>query len=562
MTQKLALDLALHWEATTPNAPYLTQPRGDGKIETFTWAEAVGAARRMAGYLVSLDLPAGSRIAIFSKNCAHWILADLAIWMAGHVSVPIFPTVGPDEVRYVLEHSGAALLFVGKLDVWETARAGVPDGLPCIAFPLAPHTEYRHWGDAVLSAKPLKDIAPRKPDELATIVYTSGSTGTAKGVMLSFGAMAVSAGGLGAELGISPADRMLSYLPLSHVFERWVVEMGSFAYGFQVFFAESLDTFVADLRRARPTLFVSVPRLWQKFQLGVHAKMPAGRLRFLLKLPIISGMVRKKVLSGLGLECTRYAGSGSAPIPPQLIEWYRALGLELLEGYGMTENFCYSHASRPGAARVGYVGTAYDGVECRISDEGEVQMKSPGLMMGYYKEPQLTAAAFTEDGFFKTGDRGEIDETGRLKITGRVKELFKTSKGKYVAPAPIENRLQVHTDVEITCVGGSGHPQPHAIVVLSPERREQMNEPATRTHLEASLGEHLAAVNAQLSHHEHLAFLAVVADDWTIENGMLTPTMKIKRHAIETTYAPLADAWYEAKQPVVWVSTSATTQAS
>ncbi len=552
MTDKLALDLALHWERTTPDAPYLTQPVGGGQVQTLTWGEALTEARRMAAHLVSRELPAGSRIAIFSKNCAHWILADLAIWMSGHVSVPIFPTVGADSVRYVLEHSESVLLFVGKLDVWEAAKAGVPDGLDCIAFPLAPDTPYPRWDDVLDGVEPLGDFPARKAEELATIVYTSGSTGTAKGVMLSFGAMASSAGGLGDDLGISSDDRMLSYLPMSHVFERWVVEMGSLAYGFQVFFAESLDTFVADLRRAKPTLFVSVPRLWQKFQLGVHAKMPAGRLRFLLKLPIISGIIRKKVLTGLGLECVRYAGSGSAPIPPQLIEWYRALGLELLEGYGMSENFCYSHASRPGHARVGYVGTAYEGVECRISEEGEIQMTSPGLMMGYYKEPELSAAAFTEDGFLRTGDRGEIDAEGRLKITGRVKELFKTSKGKYVAPAPIENRLQTHPDVEITCVGGSGQPQPHAVVVLSPEVREQLADPATRAQLEASLGEHLAAVNGQLAKHESLAFLAVAKGDWTIENGMLTPTMKIKRHSIEETYAPSADAWYGAKSPVVW----------
>jgi long-chain acyl-CoA synthetase len=552
MTDKLALDLAFHWERTTPNATYLTQPTGGGAVETYTWSQAIGQARRMGAYLKGLDLPAGSRIALFSKNCAHWIMADLAIWMAGHVSVPIFPTVGADSVRYVLEHSESKLLFVGKLDVWDTAKAGVPEGLDCIALPLAPKTDYPQWDDVLADVEPLQEVAARNAQELATIVYTSGSTGTAKGVMLSFGSMASSAGGLGDDLGISENDRMLSYLPLSHVFERWVVEMGSLAYGFQVFFAESLDTFVSDLRRAKPTLFVSVPRLWQKFQLGVHAKMPAGRLRFLLKIPIINNVIRKKVLTGLGLECVRYAGSGSAPIPPPLIEWYRALGLELLEGYGMSENFCYSHASRPGAARVGYVGTAYEGVECRISDKGEIEMKSPGIMMGYYKQPEVTAAAFTEDGFFKTGDRGAMDEAGRLKITGRVKELFKTSKGKYVAPAPIENLLQIHRDVEITCVGGSGQPQPHAVVVLSPDTRQRLGDPEARSRLIASLSDHLRAVNAKLEHHEQLAFVAIAQDDWTIENGMLTPTMKIKRHTVEETYAPAAAKWYAARSPVVW----------
>ena len=313
------------------------------------------------------------------------------------------------------------------------------------------------------------------------------------------------------------------------------------------YFAESLDTFVKDLQRASPTLFVSVPRLWLKFQQGVFTKMPKKKLARLLKVPILSRIVRKKVLRGLGLEHVRFAGSGSAPIPPELIQWYLDLGLELLEGYGMSENFNYSHVSRPGQARVGYVGHTYPEVEHRLSEEGEILVKSPGSMLGYYKEPELTKQAFTEDGFLKTGDRGEIDDQGRLRITGRIKELFKTSKGKYVAPAPIENKLLSHELVELACVSGSGFPQPHAVLQLG-----ETVAGKSRDELTASLQAHLKAVNAQLDHHEQLSFLAVASESWQIENGFLTPSMKLKRPKIEDTYAPLAEAWYEAKTPVVW----------
>ena len=553
-SDRIALDYAYHWEQAQPDRIYLTQPTGGGKVQTYTWKEAMGQTRRMAAHLKSLDLPTNSNIAIFSKNTAHWIMADLAIWMAGHVSVTLFPTLGADRVRYILDQSEAKIIFIGRLDGWDEARAGIPEGLPKIAFPMSPGDGFSTWDDLVAGHEPLRDNPIRQADELATIVYTSGTTGQPKGVMLSFGLMATTARGLQARLSSTTEDRMLSYLPLAHVFERWVVEMNSLVSGFQVFFADSLETFVVDLRRARPTLFMSVPRLWQKFQAGVFANVPQQRLSFLLKIPIVSGLIKKKILTELGLDHTRIAGSGSASIPAPVIKWYRDLGLELLEGYGMTENFCYSHMNQPGRTRLGYVGHPHAGVETRISDEGEILVKSPGSMLGYYKEPELSKEAFTEDGFLKTGDRGEIDEQGRLRITGRTKELFKTSKGKYIAPAMIENKLQVHPDIEQACVSGSGFPQPHALICPTPGARRRIDDPAEKEAMETRLRSHLAEVNSDLEHHEVLQFLVVVKDDWTIENGFLTPTLSLKRAVVEETYNPATGGWYESGEKVIWQS--------
>jgi long-chain acyl-CoA synthetase len=421
----------------------------------------------------------------------------------------------------------------------------VPRDLKCVAMPLSPPNDYEKWDDIVKANAPIEDQPVREPDDVATIVYTSGSTCVPKGVMHSFRTMADAAAALGKHLGVRTDDRMLSYLPLAHVFERWCVETNALLHGFHVYFAEALDTFVEDLRRARPTLFVSVPRLWLKFQAGVRAKMPDKKLKTLLKIPIISGVVKKKILTGLGMEHVRFAGSGSAPIPPDVIQWYRDLGLELLEGYGMSENCAYSHVSYPGRARPGYVGEPYPGVECRISSEGEVQVKSPGTMLGYYKAPELTKEMFTDDGFLKTGDRGEVDEQGRLKITGRVKDLFKTSKGKYVAPVPIENLLMTNPLVEQACVAGVGQPQPHGLLMLAQNDRPK---DAIKTELEG----HLEAVNAKLPQHEHLDFIVVVKDSWQIENGFLTPTMKIKRASLEAAYGPKTGGWYSMKQKVIF----------
>jgi long-subunit acyl-CoA synthetase (AMP-forming) len=333
-----------------------------------------------------------------------------------------------------------------------------------------------------------------------------------------FGNLARVQKGLGPLIDVGPDDRCLSYLPLAHAFERAAIEGASIYHGLHVFFAESLDTFVQDLQRARPTLFQSVPRLWLKFQLGVFKKLPPKRLALLLKIPILNNVIRKKVLSGLGLQDTRVAVSGSAPIPAELIDWYRSLGLELLEGYAMSENFCYSHFTRP----------------------------------GYFKEPEMTLESFTEDGYLKTGDRGEVDENGVLRITGRVKELFKTSKGKYIAPAPIENLINADDAVELCCVTGSGHPQPFALVQLNETLHAKAKSAAARDEIAPALEALLKSVNERVAKFERLAFFAIVKDGWQIENGMLTPTMKIKRGTIEDRYAPHTDAWYEARKPLVW----------
>jgi len=235
----------------------------------------------------------------------------------------------------------------------------------------------------------------------------------------------------------------------------------------------------------------------------------------------------------------------------QVIEWYQKLGLELLEGYGMTENFTYSHLGTAGAFRPGYVGNTVPGVEHKISKEGEILVKSPGTMQGYFKLPRKNESVFAEDGFLKTGDLGEIDEKGRLKITGRAKETFKTSKGNFVAPAPIENMLLNHPLVEACYVTGAGYHQPHGVVLLSEDARQKASQ-GYRDALETKLKELLNSVNKALPPSEQLAFLVITGDVWSAENGFLTPTMKIKRQVLDATYGPLAGKWYEMQQPVVW----------
>jgi long-subunit acyl-CoA synthetase (AMP-forming) len=549
MSTTLQLESLYSFEKNRPQARWLTQPMGNGVVKEFTFAEAMTEARRLATYFKSLNLEPKSNIALFSKNTAWWLITDIAIWMSGHVSVPLYPTLTAETIGQILDHSGARFIVIGKLDGFAAMEPGIPASLPRLLTPLAPATRGESW-DAVQKANaPMAESPTRQADDLATIIYTSGTTGVPKGVMHSFGTMCASRA-LVEDLHVTSEDRMLSYLPLSHVFERTIVETGSFCMGFQVFFAESLETFVKDLQRARPTLFVSVPRLWLKFQAGVNEKMPPKKLNRLLSIPIISGIVKKKILTGLGLDHVRFAGSGSAPIPGPTIDWYRRLGLDLLEGYGMSENFSYSHMTKPGQMKVGTVGTPQRGVQHRIGEGGEILVKSPCNTIGYYKQPELTKDLFTEDGFVKTGDQGEIDSSGNLRITGRVKELFKTSKGKYVAPAPIENKLLTHADLEQVMVAGANQGQPFALAVLSLKGKNRLT--AGRSELENELKAHIDDINAKLDSHEQLETLVVVTDEWTPENGLLTPTLKLKRSAIEKKYGGNIEAWYRARTTVVW----------
>ena len=557
-SSKLMLDYIYAHEKGLGDKVFLTQPIGNGQVVDYTWAQVMDQSRRMAAHLQSRGLPEGARIAMLSKNCAHFVMAEIAIWMAGYTTLAIFPTETAETVGYVLSHSGASLLFVGKLDTWAHQKPGVPQDLPCIAFPLAPEGHgFETWDEIIARTPPMTGNPTREPEELAVLMYTSGSTGTPKGVMHSFERFTAASVGINEDLreriGLHTANRVLSYLPLSHIFERTWIEGSSLIDGrTQMFFAEALDTFLADLQRARPTLFISVPRLWLKFQQGVFAKMPPAKLERLLKIPILGKIVAKKVRTGLGLDQVLMAGSGSAPIPPDLIAWYRRIGLNLFEGYGMTEDCAYSFTSNAAHNAPGYVGVKMKGVEARLSPEGEVLIKSPGQLVGYYKRPDLDAESFTPDGFFRTGDLGEFSPDGMLKLTGRAKELFKTAKGKYVAPAPIENLINAHPMVELSLVSGVGQPAAYAMILLSETLRPRQHESSVREQVNAELARLLDEVNAAVADYEQLKMFVIAREPWSIENGCLTPTMKIKRGRIEKMLEPEIERWYANKQKVLW----------
>jgi long-chain acyl-CoA synthetase len=561
LDEELPLQCMYRWERERAHRVFLTQPFAGGDVRDWTWAEAADEARRMSAYLKAQAWEPGSRVAILSRNCAWWVMADLAIWMAGYVTVPIYPSLKPQSIRQILEHSGAMACFLGPTDEKEAVSSGIPAHVLCIRFPTAPAGGGPCWHEIVAVCEPLAGTPTRAADELATIIYTSGTTGTPKGVMHSFAAFRFFAAAIKDLLDLTGEERLFSYLPLAHIVERAGLEVPALTFGLHIFFTESIETFLADLQHARPTIFLSVPRLLLKFQQQVLQKVPKKELDRLLRIPILNRTVKRRILRKLGLNSVRHAACGAAPLPTEILLWYRNLGLDLAEGYGMTETMI-THLPKPGHVRPGYVGPAIEGVEAKVGENSELLVKSPMNMLGYYHDPESTRSAFTPDGFFRTGDVVQIEPDGQTRIIGRVKEQFKTSKGKYVAPAPIESKLMAHPAVEACCLMGAGQPSPFAVVLLSGEARQRCLNSHAQKALEESLRSQMEQLNTQLDPHERVHFIAIADGPWTIGNGFMTPTLKIRRNVLEGRYQALVDHWERTKSPVVWESAPSRTAAN
>ena len=542
---KSPLSMLYHWEQSRGDDVFLTQPI-KGEFHDYTWKQVANLARRVAKRLEERNLPDGSRIGIFSKNCAEWFITDLGIMMAGHISVPIFSTAGADTVQYVLQHADVKLLFVGKLDNTEEQVASIPADYETVAFPYPGIKTTQQW-DTFIDCDPIEGSPVHAMDKIMTIIYTSGSTGQPKGVVHSYQSICWAGQRSLDQLGVDTNDRILSYLPLAHITERVLVELASYYSGCKIHFVEALNSFQRDVVNCQPTLFISVPRLWTKFQMGVLAKMPQKKLDTLLKIPIINKLVAKKIRNGLGINSARLWASGSAPLAPAVIEWFAKVGVNISEGWGMTENSAYGTGSVPFRHdKIGCIGKPYDGEDIRISEEGEIQVSAPCNMLEYYLEPEKTAEVFTEDGYLKTGDKGVIDSDGYVKITGRLKDIFKTAKGKYVAPAPIEAKFMENPIVEQVCVTGNNLPQPVALLVLSEDAQKK-----DKAVVEASLKRTFEAINANLESHQVMDRVVVMKNEWSIENDLLTPTLKVKRHILEERFIDVIQGSYSDK--VVWV---------
>lgn len=544
---KYPVQMLQQWAQQQPDRRWLCQPV-NGQWKSLTWGQAAEQVARMASALQAMGWEPGSRIAISGRNTAHWFLADMAIAMAGYVSVGLYPKQAPENTRYILEHSDAKALFLGPMMDADIFMGALPSGLKTIGFPY-PEAPAGHlkWDDLVAQHAPLKSYRPPPAETLMTLVYTSGTTGKPKGVMLNYGNVLFTASGALSVIPPEPNERYFSYMPLAHAFERVAVEMASFYTGAEVHFLEHVDKLAEQLPQVAPTRFFGVPLVYSRIQAGVLKKLPQPKLERLMRIPVVRGLVRRKILQGIGLQNARMCVAGAAPMPVPLMDWYRRIGIEIYQGYGMTEASVYPTACLPWQNRVGSVGKPLPDSGFKLSGEGEILFRHGGLMAGYFKEPELTRAAFTDDGYLRTGDKGRVDEDGFLYITGRVKDIFKTAKGKYVAPAPIECAFARNTDIDQLLLIGSGLTQPLMFVTLTEDARRKEH-----ADVEQRLLADMEAINATLEPHERIAKCVILQDAWSIDNGLMTPTMKVRRAEVEKRYRDLIERESRVRDAISW----------
>jgi long-chain acyl-CoA synthetase len=541
------LEYFLHWEKNIPDAIAFRQPKGD-TWKTWTWKEAGNEIRRVAQYLKERGLVPGDHVALLSKNCTHWIMGDLAIMMAGCVSIPLYPTLPAESIQQILEHSDSKAIIIGKLDNYKEQKAGIPSSLVKIGVNYYGLDDGVSWENIVQITQPLQQPAIWKKEDLLTIMYTSGTTGSPKGVMHVAGSFDETVRAAHELLQIPAHPRVFSYLPLSHIAERLGIENMGLYRGGTFSFPETLDSFPKNLADTQPDYFIAVPRIWAKFQEKILEKMPQKKLDRLLSIPLVSTIVRNAIKKKLGLSKAKIFASGAAPASVSLLEWWKRLGVEIYQIYGMTEDCVFAHFNSRHGNKFGTVGRALPGLQAKLDPATqEIRVKSNCNMRGYYKQPELTAEMFDEEGYLKTGDTGEFDSEGYLTIIGRVKDQFKTDKGKYISPAPIEMKLSANADIEQVCVVGMGIPQPIALVVLSAIGKAKSKEEIVK-----SLSDTMDGINPHLEPYERLETAVIMKDDWTIENGLLTPSMKLKRNVLEKIHVPKYLTWYHQTGRVIW----------
>ena len=543
---KSPVDNFIKWENLKGEDTFLIQPI-NGNNQEFTWSQVGEEARKVCSYINSFNFPKKSKIAILSKNCAHWIITDLAIMMSGNISVPIYANVNGKTAKYILEHSESVMLFLGKLeeDDWKQMKNYIPKNIEKVDYGFYNlDSNFTKWDSIISKYKPTDKVFNISLNDIITIIYTSGTTGIPKGVVLNYKAAATATKNLDLLFPLNENDRFISYLPLSHIAERALVEHGGILSGGKIFFVESLETFVENLKYCQPTIFFGVPRIYTKFMTKILSIFPQRAINFIMKIPILNNIFSFIIRKALGLNKSRICITGAASIPKSTLEWFDRFKLKIYEAYGMSENSACSHGNYPGNIKFGTVGKAMPDTDIKITEQGEITMKNDCIMQGYFKEKDLTKKTI-RNGYLHTGDKGKIDEDGYLTITGRIKDIFKTAKGKYVAPNPIEMKLSKNTFIEQVCVVGENLAQPIALVILSEGKK-------IASDLKYSFENLISSINDQLENHERIKKIVVLKDIWSIENNILTPTLKIKRNVIEDKYKKFYMKWFNTEGQIVY----------
>jgi long-chain acyl-CoA synthetase len=576
--------------------PALRRRVGD-EWETTTWDGYATAVRHLAAGLIHLGLAPGDRVGVLSGNRREWHLADLGILAAGGVTVPVYPTNSSSQVAYVLGHSGCRFVFVEDLDQLSKVllrREELPQLQRAFVFDRGEGLDHEFVGDLEdLDALAAEELAEHPTvledrahamhaDDLATIVYTSGTTGRPKGVMLTHGNIAANIDNITRVVPIGPDDRFLSFLPLSHIAERTVSDFGEVLAGGETWFAESLASVQEDLQACRPTVFFAVPRVWEKFREGVKEKvhglpkperalaerylhLAARKGRVTGSGPVLSlmetaqykaldALIGRTIRSELGLDKARHLVSGAAPVHPDLLRWFHGLGLPVAEVYGQTENCGVTTMNPPGGVRIGTVGPAVPGVELRIADGGEILARGANVTHGYYRDEAGSAELIDPEGWMHSGDLGTLDADGYLSITGRKKDLIINASGKNISPQEIETRLRYEPLISQAVVVGDGRPYLTALLTLDADAvHEWAAEHGRSGTIEAlsddpevlkEVAESVDRVNLEHARVEGIKRWHLLPHDLTVAGGELTPTLKVKRQVVAERYADVIDSLY------------------
>lgn len=521
------------WNAQCPDKVWLRERSGD-EFRNWSWGEVHTEINALASWLEQHLGSSGHRVGILSKNRPHWYFADFGSIAAGNVVVPMFTTLPGKTADYVMSFTEMKLLFVGETENWDQVQAVLPADIQLVCLPgVEVEQDHLRWEDIVAPHRGSKPSYQCQPDDLVSLVFTSGTTGVPKGVMQTHKSNIVPVSRFSEAFGADMGARYFSYLPLSHIAERQIVEGASLINCGEVHFNENMGTLLRDLPECRPDIMFGPPRVWEQLQQGIIAQF-GSQEAIDAALAADSEGVGKMVREKLGLDQASYLLTAAAPTPPALIHWYDRFGIRLMEGFGQTE--CMGPiVTNPDDRRVGSIGKPMPGCEIRISEDQELQVKADGCSPGYYNMPEKTAETFV-DGWIYTGDKVKVDEDGFYYITGRVKDYFKTIQGKFVAPTPIENIFAENPHTEQICLLGRGYSKTVMTCVLSDLAQQQPREL-----IEAALLERVDAVNEATEKHARVGAVIVSTEPWTIDNGVLTPTMKIRRERIEELFGERAE---------------------
>lgn len=561
-----------------------------GAWKSYSTSEFIDAVNQASRGLLEMGVKPGDKVALIShNNRCEWNIMDHALLQIGAVDVPIYPTMTEDDYEYIFNHSESKYCFVSNDELYDKVTNVLPKcaGMKKV-FSFEQYEGRNHWSEMMdLGAESTKQgeveqlMAAVKPADLATIIYTSGTTGLPKGVMLSHNNVVSNVINSSPRIPglVRGKARTLSFLPVCHSFERMIQYLYMYNGG-SIYFAQGIETIKEDLNLVKPTIFTAVPRLLEKFFDGIVANgTAAGGVKKLIfewavglalqwepgganggmyqwKLGIADKLVFSKIREKLGLTEIAAVASGSAALQPRLARFFNGIGVTLLEGYGLTETspvISVNTTAQPGMIRIGSVGKTIDGVEVKIADDGEILAKGPNIMMGYYKQDDLTAEVMTGE-WFHTGDIGVVED-GFVRITDRKKEMFKTSGGKYVAPQLIENELKASHLIEQSMVVGSGRKFPAAICILNEAGVQEwcnrhditfttLEDMAKNEQVVERVWKDVHRANANFGQWEQVKKIIIDTEPFTVENGCLTPTFKVKRKPILAKYEKQIDALY------------------